>query len=57
LDDRLRLAFQLALAREPLEDELEGLANLYQAQHKYFDENPLDAEKFGIKLCRNSITK
>lgn len=46
LDDRLKLAFQLALAREPSKEELKGLSDLYETQHKYFVDNPSDVERF-----------
>lgn len=46
LDDRLTLAFQLALAREPSKEEMKGLSRLFKAQHKYFIDNPTEAERF-----------
>lgn len=45
-DDRLALAYRLALARSPAPKERAGLKKLFEAQQTYFEENPADAQAF-----------
>jgi hypothetical protein len=44
-DERLRVAFVAAVAREPLDRERTSLAELYDRQLIYFTDNPAEAEK------------
>ena len=39
-------AFEIALAREATDAEVESLVKLYQSQYEYFKANPNDAKKF-----------
>jgi hypothetical protein len=45
-NSRLKWAFQTALTREPLEDELRLLLDLLEQQTKRFAEKPAEAEAF-----------
>ncbi|MDG2012059.1 MAG: DUF1553 domain-containing protein, partial [Pirellulaceae bacterium] len=43
LDERLHLAFQMALARNPSPDECRALHKFFETQKDYFKNNPADA--------------
>ena len=44
-DQVLRVAFVTAVAREPLTQERDSLAELYERQLQYFTDNPTESEK------------
>ncbi|MEL7498896.1 MAG: DUF1553 domain-containing protein [Planctomycetota bacterium] len=46
ISDRIKMAFQLAVNRDPQPAELESLSKLFTTQRTYFTENPTEAERF-----------